>query len=347
MANTYSSTNLLEARAMITPEMEKKFERRKNLTQAMNLFLMDREYSIPDLAEIKEADVQTTKVWYKKRKSFTKITAKSCTPTGETGGSAIATVSWSQMGFKVIHQAKKYHNNEIKGLQGLAYDLMEGEASFWFDSDGFDATLIAYLEANRTQVAKDLADGTHNDFKGNPQYFYEVANADSPRFYNYLIPEMNLNNYSGELLELHNTMWGAEIAYDGAQGPGNNINTQFQFREDVTRFKTNLLTPPSYYFTEQFIIPRGGVALLDWNDPLNRQGKVTEAGEWTTYESKFFPGIKFDLFIKNSCSDTTADGGTTQDSVTNYEFILNYAAVKQPMSTANETPIFKYMQLSP
>jgi len=347
MANTYANTVLQNARAWITPELEQKFERRKELSEATELFLYDRRFTIPNLAEIREATTQTTQAMYKIRKTFTKNTAKSCTRTGETGGSSYVNLTWSQLGFAVRHETKKYHGNELKGAQGLAYDFLEGEADFWWGTSGFESILIAYLEANRTQVAQDLADGTHFDWLGNPQFFYQVPNADSSRFYNYMITDMLINNYSGLLLELHNTGWSAEIAYDGAQGPANNVNTQFQFAANVKRFRTNLLTTPSYYMTEQFIIPTGGVTFLDWNDPLNRKGSDRGTMLWTTYESRFFPGIKFDLFVRYTCADTSANGGTTQDEVIDFEFTLNYSIVKQPSTVANETPIFKYMQLSP
>ena len=35
-----------------------------------------------------------------------------------------------------------------------------------------------------------------------------------------------------------------------------------------------------------------------------------------------------------------------QDEVINYEFILNFAAPIQPLSTTNESPIYKYVNLT-
>ena len=54
----------------------------------------------------------------------------------------------------------------------------------------------------------------------------------------------------------------------------------------------------------------------------------------------------FDTLTTYGCADTTSDGGAKQDLVTNIEFTLNYAPVTQPFSVANESAIFKYVNLN-
>ena len=155
---------------------------------------------------------------------------------------------------------------------------------------------------------------------------------------------MALNNYNPTFQEYANTMWASDKQHFNAQGSGNDENLSYQQAMGFDTMYSNNITPATYYETTNYIVPTGGVALVTWNDPLNREGKVVGAESWSTYESMVFPGIKFDVFAKEGCADTTSLGGGLQDSVINYEFILNYSINKQPLTTG--TPIFKYAILS-
>jgi hypothetical protein len=340
MANTYAATVLLEARQWLNDNYNKKFEERKTLTQILPVFI-DGQKAIPKLDQIRKANTQATKVEYLTRKAFTMGSSKSCSPSGETGASGIAELTWSTKNFVIKHQKKKYDGNDLDAARGLAYDLFEAEKSFWFGATGIDAALLAYLEANRTQVNVNSDGAGHNTWDGTPNFFMDVANADRNRFYNWLDAEMARNNYEAPYFDIHDTMWMSDVDFYASQGTANSTNTAFQF-DGFKRQKSNLIVPSGYYNSTHYIIPEGGVAMLDWNDPQNVRGEISGDRQWTTYQSKFFPEFTFDLFILNSCADTTADGGYTQDSVVNMEFTLNYSITGQPFSVANESAIYKY-----
>jgi hypothetical protein len=346
MANTYASTVLQAARLWQQDNMQKKFESRRDLSKVFPVF-EDGQNFVPELDEIKKATTQTTTTLYLTKKSFTINSSKSCSPSGETGGSGSVNLSWVQKGFAVQHQTKKYHGNELSSARGLAYDMFEAEMSLWFESSGMEAAMIAYLEANRTQVNALSAgtSGSRNTWRGAANYDVTTLHANRNQFWNYMQADMMINNYSGKLWDVYNTWFTADMNYYSEQGAANSTNTAFQFAQipgGIAPQPTNLITPSGYFDSTHYIVPEGGVAILFWNEQLNRIGTKTEAGEWTIMESQLFPGVFYDVFIKNSCSDTSDDGGTTQDSVINMEFTLNYALTKQPLSTANATPIFKY-----
>jgi len=340
MANTYADSVLLEARLWQEENVGTRFERRRTATQILPAFLAGQNY-IPDIEAIKKATTQATAMLYLKKKDFTINSAKSCTPSGETGGSGKLSLTWTQKGFAVKHQTKKYHGNELSSIAGLAYDLYEAEATFWFGASGIDAILEAYLNTNRTQVNAISAGGGHNTWRGATDYDVTVAHADRGRFYNYLMAEMMMNNYSGILYDIHDQLWTADVGYYAAQGTANSVNTAFQF-DNIIRKPSNLVVPTGYFNSKHYVFEEGAVAFLTWNEMLNREGRVAGDRQWTTMESKFFPGIFFDVFINTSCGDTTDDGGTTQDLVIDFEYTLNYTVAKQPLTTSNETPIFKY-----
>jgi len=83
MANVYADTVLLAARAWIKEQDNKAFELRPVVSNIIEAYLLDREYTIPNLAAIKAATTQTTTAMYFKDKTFTIGTAKSNTLSGQ------------------------------------------------------------------------------------------------------------------------------------------------------------------------------------------------------------------------------------------------------------------------
>jgi hypothetical protein len=349
MANTYSSTNLFNAREWQFDNMKEKFDQRREFTMVHKPFF-EGQAQIPDLERIKAAYVQTTQVMYLPKKTFTVNNSKSCAPSGETASSGVATVSWNQYGFAIKQNKKQFQNNELTAIRALANDLFNAETTLWTGASGIEAAMVSYLNTNRTQVNKlSGTTGSKNTWKVTPNFYVETTNANRGQFWNYALHDMQLNNYDGKIWDIHNTWAGADINYYSAQGTANATNTQFQFAANLpAQFDmapTNLINAATYHDGIHYLVPEGGVASLFWNDPLNRTGEESEAGKWYVMESMLHPGVWYDVFEKNSCSDTTDDGGTTQDSVTTWEFTINMGLTKQPM-TGNETPIFKYQVLS-
>ena len=344
MANSRAATAVQSARAFIKESTNKKFELRPEMTNILSGFMQDREFTIPNLAAIKKAEKQVTTAMYKTRKAFTIGSSKSCSPSGETSGSGSVNLTWAQKNFSIQIQTKKYANNEIGLIQAVADDLMEAEKSLFLGASGIDAALITYLEANKTQVNTLSAGGGHNtwDSVGNQ---VKVLLADKDRFPNWLVAEMQMNNYEGNMIDFANTLWKSESSYYSHQGGQNDKNLAFQFDGLDTKF-SNLIVPSGYNQHVHYVVPTGAVAFLDWNDPLNVKGQKTSVGEYSTAQSLLVPGLTYDVYTKESCADTTDDGGSKQDSVIDMEFTLNYSVTKAPSSVANESGIFKYVNLT-
>lgn len=339
-ADVYADTVLQAARAFLKDENNKKFQLRPNFTKILNVFLKDREYTIPALSSIKQATTQTTTAMYLKTKDFTISSSKSCAPTGEQSGSGSVNLTWTQKGFKIYTSFKQHAGNEVNMGRALANDLYNAEASFWTRSSGIDAALLTYLETNKSGVNN----GSSGTFDSTNDIMW-VSNANKNRFYNLVTADMQMNNYMPIYNEVHNTAWTAEQQYYVNQGAGNSINTQFQF-SGFEFMPSNLISVGTIggntYGSIHYIVPDGGVAILDWNDPLNRAGKVSGNKSWSTFQSIFHPEFTFDLYKVSDCADTSSDGGATQDYTEVWEFTLNYALAKQPISVATEEAIFKY-----
>ena len=342
MAN-YASTVLQAARAKQKEMFARKFEGRPENSFLMDMFLRNRSLTIPNLQDIREATTQTTSTLYLTKTAYTVGSAKSCSPTGQQGDSGSVDLTWATKNVEVITSNKRHQGNEYKLAESLAWELLMAEQALWKDGvASMEVALANYLDTNRTQV-NAASTGGHNTWDG-VNFNMDVALADITQYYNFLMDEMQLNNYTGEFLEAYNTTWGAGIRDQANQGEANATNTAYQYTVpfNFTGYNSNLITPDAGGDSTHYVVPEGGVAILDWNNPLNREGKTIGNKTWGLYESRFFPGIMLDLFIVEDCADTSASGGDVQDATLVYELSYNYALTHQPLSTANETPIFKY-----
>jgi len=330
MANVYSPTVLQAARAWIKENNNKKFELRPVMTDIMSAFLKDRQFTIPNLADIKAATTQTTTAMYFTKKDFTINTTKTNTPTGEKSGTATVDLTWAKAGFAIDLPSKQYDGNEVARAKGFAMSLYNAERTFW---SSFDETLLSYLVSNKTSTTAASGGGTATGGD------FEIDNANVDEFYNIVDAHMNQNDFAPEYMDIHDTYWKKYARHYAAQGAANSTNLSYQF-DGFTTFASNKIINASGDLTTHYIIPNGGIAIIDWNEPANRRGDNGANAYLGTYQSLFYPEITFDLFVTEKWGDTSSDGGTVQDYTQTFEMTLNYSTNKQPQTTG--TPIFKY-----
>jgi hypothetical protein len=354
MAN-FALSALLEARVLMQDRVQREFNQRQQLSQIFKAFMAGQPYVTgmngESLEALKQATTQATSIKYLTRLTSTITTAKTCTPNGDFGDSGKVDLTWAPLVATQKFRFKTMAGNEYAFEMEMANRMFQMERDIFFGASGLESVMLAYLEAQRTQVNALSAGGFVNTWNGTPAFKVDVALATKPRFYNQLMVDMAANNYNTMYFDIHNTGWLAEIANYRNQGGANATNTQYQFENQeffpgMISCPTNLIVPSGYAEHRHYIVPEGGVAALFWNDPLNRANKQSADKIWTTQESMLMPGVVFDVFIKESCADTTNQGGSTQDLVVDMEFAINYSLTKQPLDTANETPIFKYENLT-
>lgn len=347
MAN-YAETVLLEARYLLNQDAEKKFTQRGNLTNIHKAYIEGAEYVSGEkgesLEKLRTATTRATKIKYLKKQTFTATTSKSCNPDGDFGDTGNVTATWASLVRTIKLREKTFLGNEVSAIKALSNSVYQMELDILLGSaNSLNAAMLAHLEANRTQVnALSTAGVSKNTWYGTPNFYVSTAAANIGRFYNFLMADMAANNYNGDFYDIHDTFWGAEVANYAAQGTANSTNTAYQF-DGFERLSSNLIVPTGYNSSLHYVVPKGGVASLTWNDGLNlSNAEIQGGGMYRVQESMLVPGLYYDVFIKEACADTTSYGGGTQDKVTDIEFTLNYSLLKQPLDTANETPIFKY-----
>ena len=336
MANVYADTVLQDARAWIKEQENKRFELRPVISNIMEAYMRDREYTIPNLAQIKAATTQTTTAMYFKSKDFTIGSAKSNSPSGEKSGTGKLDLSWSTKTFVIDLPAKQYDGNEVNQAKGYAMSLYNAEKTFW---SNFETVLAAHLAANISTKNSGTPGGT---FASNVM---TIANGDVDEFYNIVAAHMQQNDYEQNYLDIHDTFWLRYARLYAAQGAGNSTNLSFQFGGFNT-YASNKITPGSGELSTHYIVPDGGLAIVDWNEPANRRGDKGANGELMTYQSLFYPDITFDVFVKEAWGDTHNDGGSVQDLTLTFEFALNYALCLQPFTESGRTAIHKYVVAS-
>lgn len=340
MAN-YASTALLAARVKQKEQYYRKFDGRPQGSFLMDMFKKSSNVMEMDISEIRQANTQTTSMIYPVKSLRTIGSAKSCTITGSLEDSGSVDLTWYTKTVEVLISEKRHKGNEYKMIDTLARELLDAEIDLWKNgAASMEVALLAYLEANRTQTADSV--GVHGTWDAvNFLYTYPLADIDI--FYNKVVDDLKMNDYSGEILEAFNTSWGHRIRYQANQGEANATNLKYNYNLPLgfSGFESNIITMGTSDGSTHYFVPDGGITIFDWNDPLNREGKVSGEKEWGLYESRFFPGLMLDIFMTTECADTSETGGDVQDFVKKYQLAYNYAIAKAPFHTAGETPIIK------
>ena len=336
MAN-YSNSVLLAAVGIMNDRFNA-HELRKPIYGAHEAFLEFRDYSIPDMADIRKSENRTTTVKYLTKTSPSVANARSCTPSAAFGESGSINLSWKTYSTTVGHSYKIFDNNYYSEAQGFANDLY---GAFLALHDAIETDAIAYLETNRTGVnAGSSSLGTFNSTADK----FNIANANKDRYLNYVDTVMRENKYYGDIRHINNVAATALWKEQTAQGPANDSNLAYQFGR-MKLLESHTITTGSDLITAYAFDPYA-VTMIDWIPSINRKGIVSGQEEWTTMGDIFGFPITWAVFKKEACTDTTDYGGHTQDLKTVYEISVDISFAKAPLSVATETPIFKFGLLS-
>jgi hypothetical protein len=333
MAN-YQNSILTDAIGILSKRFQA-HELRPGYFGATEAFFNYRDYSIPNLSDIRLSPQRTSTIKYLTRSNQAAVTARSCTPTAAFGDSGTANLTYATYGFTVKTSEKLADNNYFNRATMFANDLYNGMLDAHED---IETAAVAYLEANKTGV--NVGDGWMGTFDTGDDIF-NIALADKTRYYNYLATVMRENKYRGALEAVQNVSAGAVMLEQMAQGSSNSTNLNYQFQNILFRESSNVTTA-SDYLINSYVVDPYAIAVVDWIPPLNRRGFIKGQEEWTVMGDLFGLPIQWSVFKKEACTDTTSIGGDTQDPVTVYECTVDLAFVKAPLTTSTETVIYKF-----
>lgn len=367
--NLMSPTVLQDARYMLENPGQEKFEDRLTQSNILDAFLLSNDYLIPQSAmdKMKQGIDQPTKLSAYVNQSLDLLAARSLTPTGVTVATQIGNITFAEIAAAMFVDARQILNNDVNARAAIIARVMrtletsilvKGTNPGAGGTNSVEIQLRDFLETNRTQVsALSTAGISKNVWAGTPDFLTTVTKANEANYWDLIASDMELNNYSGEYLHVVNTADKATWRKFYNQGAGNATNSQYQF-DGHTIIGSNLITPASGHNNKDYVIPRGGVGIVSYthNDKYTKAGFVGDnfAGGWQyqtwdfMYSTPIYGRVPLtaDLIIKEAVTDSSSLGGGLQSPGLTFELTLKIAIIKQPLSTAGASPIFKYAQLS-
>lgn len=350
MAN-YATSVLAKGQAVVTAENNSPEQRRKVPT-VMELALKNQKYSIPNANELRVSELRPVEVYYQKDVAAGNTTAKAYNHTGGYGDSGKVELTYVTHVEKITLPRKIAQNNIIT-YQNMFNNLYEMK---WKNlRTRHDNSALAFLIANRLQLAAATVNpqiasanpGTWND----TNYALEVNANKASRFIQKAKSFMAARYYTGFYDVIADLQMADEFEFAKQQGGGNNTNTSFQFN-NANIATTQDVVDANYSNGAVLILPAGRFAALQWNDPLNRSGKVNsgenEVGLLGTISDPFGGGGVADISMYTKRADTSANttGGSTQDIVDEWEIALTIAYALPPLSIAGESVVAEIAQAS-
>lgn len=328
MADEYSSTTLLAARDMVSERLLKQTEQRKNMSTIINCAMASNAILNPTLVG-SSVTGQTAQIMYNKNKVFTAQTAFSCTPSGEQGGSGVASVSFvdrTVVGYVGKSQAAKTQGGYASILANELYNM---EKTLLYSTvDAYIVTNV--LDAYPSTVNR--ADGMPNTLNVNVM---EMLKDDVKRFYSLIRSDMGVNNYDNATMfyDITNTSFKALHAAYGFGGVSNQVDSPEA--NGITQYLSNGLTVDAAYSSKHYIIPEGTLYFIP-RVPARFDNENRGTYQRSVYPSTMIPGLNLVLTRFMACGDKSSYGGVAADDYDTFELGIEFATGLIPNSNSGE-----------
>lgn len=290
-----------------------------------------------NLTALKQSDEQPTKAILFNRNYIASGTAKAAAHAAagfaDSFEKDIAFIKRVQK-FKVSY--KQADNNQFSYEEILQHNIKNALINIYEDLSAYNT---AWIDTNRSQVGTNsimLFDSVTND-----QFDNTAGNKD--RFFDYLKAAMRKNKYRPMYDVVGDQVNAAEFRRLAAQGAANATNQAYQM-PGLNYIEEEQLTASAN--GTAYAWKAGMVGMTTWNEPQNRRGlgdPGANEGMFTTFNDSIM-GMTHDLHIMRSLADTSGAGGHVQDVVDEYELTTIFTTQGAFESTANATPIFKFVQ---
>lgn len=296
-------------------------------------FLKNSNIMFPDAKILRTREDRALDAYYKLRASRSLGSARVHNPSGAVGDSGTLSVSYVTYSDAFKISMKQADNNVFAYEEMFANDIENVIKNF---SDGNESTAVNFIHNNRSQVNVAVAEGTFNA----TTYAFEISDTGvgsrAPQITDSAMAE---NRYGGLSLTIFcDSIAFNKFAYLSKQGATNANNTSFQF-ENKTFVRSLGLTAKATalgYTKGYWIAAADGMfGLLDWIPKQNREGAVKPPYNYGSFLNPI-DGLNYAVFSTYVAQDSTSIGGYTQDVLTNYEFSIDLAFEKAPLSTSNE-----------
>jgi hypothetical protein len=283
-----------------------------------------------------------------RKKGVVTITnTRSCTLGAYESNSALIDLTWTTLVAKISMVPAQYEKNEIGYIDDLAAKLLEVKEAML---GAIEDAIYAKLDADKSTFFNSTLVGTKYPLAGNT---LQVAAADWQFFFNDL-----------RAIQAADEFYPTEHYVDGSvnlmpiveqymnQGPGNAVNSNFQFGDKTFRFSNGVVDAPAKRATG-FMMALGSIGFLTRLDIDSRNNSKSSDGmEWG---SIVLDGMPFEIGYKykSQCSDQSALNGSGMGHLTStlyeqWEFSVDFAlATPYNSDPVNKPNVIKKFELIP
>jgi hypothetical protein len=334
MAN-YANSLLVTAQGLLADKFSKPEMRHKqySITEVM---MKNTPVILPEIEMLKTSDQRAVEAYAFTKRATDSAAARLHNHTASGfGDTQKVALSYSTYAQKFKASLKMADRNFMTAAQMLANAM---ESAFINLMDSIEAANATYLNTNKTQVqaAADGELGTNDAVN----HIWQIPQSSKDWMFQYLGQMLNINDY-GDMKDVICDPVAFAIAQQLAnQGGSNATNKGFQFN-DMNLVNSTALTALAGFVGYVYAIPEGTVGALPWIPRVNRENVVTRLQTYTNMNDPFGLGLNVALHYYETADTTAATVGEVQDEIIQYEISIDWATVKAPLSTANETTIFK------
>jgi len=342
MAN-YATTALAKAQVKASLQFGAS-ETRKLTPSVMGLAISNQNISIPR-AEVERVHAnRVVDINFLSKIAAGSATGKTANHTGSIGDSSKVNLSYITH-VETFSLPRKLADNNVYSYDELFYNQY---IQAWGNLIArHDASALAYVVANRCQltaanlatplVASGLGSSAWND----TLLALEINQANKNTRLQKAEQFMKARYFNGQYDVIADLGTNGDLQFLVNQGAGNAQNTAFQFGNSMVTATQSIISS-DYNQGAFLILPKGGLAGINWNDTQNLKGIMSgenEVGTLTTDVCPLGYNVKADLSMYTKRADTSADtvGGSTQDILDQFELTLTIAYAVSPLTTTDDS----------
>lgn len=253
--------------------------------------------------------------------------------TGGKGDSVAFTPTWLTRNTTFNISLKQGGNNEFSHEEML---MNEYRGKLRLFANAHEQTATDHLVNNRSQVSAAVSGGTFNVIK----FAFEInesTNGDTAA----LITgsAMYENEYGEDLIMFCDTNAYNKFLKDNAQGISNQTNLSFQFggKTIVHSVKMNAASVALAYNNGFWVtVERNMIGALDWIPRENIVGTGTSVDIYGTFANPV-DKLLYAQHTYETRADDSANNGSKQDTVTQFELSVDFALEHAPLTAVDET----------
>ena len=294
---------------------------------------------------VKQTDQDTVSVNIINKQSISTGSARAYNHKGSINDSTTETLTYTTYAGDFTYSVKAadrliFSQSEIVAKQMLSTIIALHEA--------IETALLANLNTNKSQVVNSLTPKSGTWDAAN--FLFGIANTDENVWMQRVRGFMREQYFKGTYAAILDEVLWQSAEFNIQQGAGNASNLAWQAAGiNPGDQPTQELTLDDDFVGEGYIFPVGTIGIDDWIPRLNRDGFGASGAIGGFYTKMLDPlGSKlvFAIHEYQAGADNQSAAGETQDVNVHVEISVDIAPLVAPMSTANQSPVYKFGLLS-